>query len=102
MMDYSVLWAEVERELDAGSHDLEHVRHVYATALRIGRSIEDVNPDILLPAAILHDIARRREDAARPAPFDHAEEGAQMARAILETHGFPYVDEIYYCIRAPL
>lgn len=67
-MDYSVLWAEVERELDPGSHDMDHVRRVYKMASRIARPIRGVNLNILLPAAILHDIARKREDAARPGP----------------------------------
>ncbi len=99
-MDYSVLWAEVERELDPGSHDMDHVRRVYKMASRIARSIKGVNLNILLPAAILHDIARKREDAARPAPFDHAEEGARMARAILEARGFRHIEEICHCVRS--
>lgn len=99
-LDYEKLWTEAARELEAGSHDMHHVRRVYSLSLQLGLAIGDVNLDVLLPAAILHDIARKKEDERRPQSFDHAEEGAKMAYEILEANGLDqFKDEICYCIR---
>lgn len=100
-MEYDSLWLSAEKELEPGSHDMQHVRRVYSMSLRLGSTVKDMNFDILLPAVILHDIARKREDDLRPEPFDHAEEGAKMAYGILQMNGFAELaDEICYCIRA--
>lgn len=41
---------------------MQHVRRVYGLARQIGLAMGDINLNILLPAAILHDIARKREE----------------------------------------
>ena len=79
---------------------MDHVRRVYSLSLQLGLAIGNINLNVLLPAAILHDIARKKEDELRPQPFDHAEEGAKMAYEILQANGFDeFKDEICHCIR---
>jgi uncharacterized protein len=98
---YESLWRYVERELETGPHDMHHVRRVYGLSLQLGLALKNVNLDVLLPAAILHDIARKKEDELRPQPFDHAEEGAKMAYEVLQANRLDeFRDEICYCIRA--
>ena len=70
---------EVRRTLpEAGTHGYEHTERVYRTALHIGRRV-GADLDILLPAALLHDIGRGEDN--------HAEAGARKAREILERLG---------------
>ena len=63
-----------------GTHGFEHVERVYDTCLHIGR-LEKANFDVLLPAALLHDIARGEEN--------HAKAGAEKAKHILQSYGEP-------------
>ncbi len=63
-----------------GTHGFEHVERVYATCKHIG-IVEKADLDILLPAALLHDIARAEEN--------HAEAGAEKAKQILHRYGQP-------------
>jgi uncharacterized protein len=61
-----------------GTHGFEHVERVYDTCLHIGK-IEKADLDVLLPAALLHDIAREEEN--------HAQVGAEKAKPILRKYG---------------
>ena len=70
---------EVRRTLpEAGTHGYEHTERVYRMALHIGGRV-GADLDILLPAALLHDIGRGEDN--------HAEAGARKAREILEMLG---------------
>jgi len=78
----SALWKVAERLMPrSGSHSIEHTRRVYELCLLLGNKL-GADLDILLPAAILHDIGRRREVA------DHAEESAKLSEEVLKERGF--------------
>ncbi len=62
-----------------GTHGYEHVDRVYNTCLHIGQ-IEGADMKILLPAALLHDVAREEQS--------HAEVGAEKAKPILQRYGY--------------
>jgi uncharacterized protein len=57
-----------------GTHGFEHTERVYNTCRNIGL-IEGADLDILLPAALLHDLARGEEN--------HANISAEKAKSIL-------------------
>ncbi len=69
-----------------GSHEFSHTERVYNLALEISEG-EKVDMDIIKTAALLHDIARYREDKGEVGC--HAETGAELAKEILEKTDFP-------------
>ena len=71
---------------EKGSHDFSHIERVYKYSILISKDL-DVDMDIVKTAALLHDIARPKED--RKKIKDHAIEGAKQARKILKKMGFP-------------
>jgi uncharacterized protein len=72
-----------------GCHGYEHTERVIQTCKVIGEKL-GADMDILIPAAILHDIGRGNDD--------HAKHGAQMARTILIEQGYLKIDEIVHAI----
>ena len=73
-------------------HDFEHVDRVYNSALKIAET-EDVDMDVVRAAALLHDVARHKEEGGSSVSSDegnvcHAEEGSKMAEEILREVGF--------------
>jgi uncharacterized protein len=78
-------WARRHFHGTKGSHDWEHTERVLAAAVRIAKK-EKAGLKIVRLAAILHDIARAREDASQ-GKIDHAAEGAEMAALVLKKHG---------------
>ena len=64
-----------------GSHGLDHVERVTAMCRRIGQE-EHADMAVLIPAALLHDIARPRE---REQGIPHEQEGARMAEEFLRS-----------------
>jgi uncharacterized protein len=64
---------------DAGSHGMDHTDRVTRMCRIIGR-IEGADMNILIPAALLHDIARPRE---KEQGLPHETEGARMAARYL-------------------
>lgn len=82
----------------SGSHGFDHIGRVTALCERIGRE-EGADMGVLIPAALLHDIARPREEAEG---IPHEQEGARMAEAFLS--GLPYdrgsIPAISHAIRA--
>ena len=81
------------------AHDKEHVYRVLNNAVRIGRAEGAVDWDVLIAAALLHDISRP-EQIADPT-VDHASHGAEKAHAFLHQQGFPmdFCDHVRACIR---
>ncbi len=77
----------VEKE-SSFEHKMDHVIRVYSTCLLLAKN-EDVDLDILKAAALLHDIARTKEDKDKTGKIDHALLGAEMAEPILKNLGFP-------------
>jgi uncharacterized protein len=69
-----------------GSHEFSHTERVYNMSILISKD-EKVDMDIIRAAALLHDIAREKQDSGE---VDcHAEEGAKMAGEILKDIDFP-------------
>jgi len=78
---------------EGDGHGFEHIERVYNMAVKIGEG-EDVDLDVVRAAALLHDVARHKEEMCNvPIGFlgviCHAEEGAKMAGEILAEMGFP-------------
>ncbi len=72
-----------------GSHGYEHTERVIELCRVLGEVLR-ADMDVLIPAAILHDIGRAQDN--------HAHQSALMAREILNKHGYSSVDEICHAI----
>ena len=81
------------------AHDKEHVYRVLNNAVRIAQAEENVNWDVLIAAALLHDISRP-EQIADPR-VDHAAHGAEKAHTFLVQQGFTpaFCQHVRACIR---
>jgi uncharacterized protein len=71
---------------EGGSHAFDHSQRVYNLALKIGKK-EKADLDVIKAAALLHDVARLKEDNKEVEC--HAEHGAEMAEKILREMNFP-------------
>ncbi len=71
---------------DYGGHAFDHTERVLNLAKHIAKN-ENVDIDIVVAAALLHDIARCREDDGKIGC--HAEQGAKDAEALLKETSFP-------------
>lgn len=69
-----------------GSHAFDHTERVCNLALKIGKK-EKADLDVIKAAALLHDVARLKED--KNEVECHAEHGAEMAEDILKEMQFP-------------
>ncbi len=78
----------VSKELFCSAHKMDHIERVYDLCLVLAEG-ESVNIDVLKAAALLHDIARVKEDNDPTGETDHAKEGAKMAKDILRKKSFP-------------
>jgi len=92
----------VERELSYTAHDLAHTERVLKLCLTLAQLEKKVELSILIPAVLLHDIARSLEDEDTTGLIDHAQVGAEMAEGILRELGYDEdsIDKIKDCIRA--
>ncbi len=83
-----------------GSHGWDHVERVCRLCEYIGRR-EKAELAVLIPAAILHDIGRKQEDAVR-GRVCHARLGAELADKILTKRRFGELAKrrVLECIRA--
>jgi uncharacterized protein len=83
-----------------GSHGWDHTERVVALARRLGER-EGAQLSVLKLAALLHDIARPEESAAKGA-VDHAQLGAQVAKKFLAGQGAPadLVRAVCHCIES--
>lgn len=78
----------VEKELSCSAHNLDHVMRVFNLCSHFIKK-EKADKEVLLAAALLHDIARVKEDNDYSGKTDHAIEGVKMAAPILKKLGFP-------------
>jgi len=97
--------AEKEMEGVSPAHDINHVMRVYNLCLKLAKYEPTVDLDILKTAALLHDIARTREDKrghTHVMDIDHAVLGAEMSDKILRELGYPEekIEHIKHCIAA--
>ncbi len=67
-------------------HDWAHIERVYNLSMRIAKD-EKADLDVVMAAALLHDVARAMEDEGKIE--DHAIESAKIAETILEEVNFP-------------
>lgn len=82
-----------------GCHSFDHTERVCNLCLHIGKK-EKADMEILEIAALLHDIARGRQDKLGGS-ICHAEAGAEMAKKFLKKYGLPHeeTEKIAHCIR---
>jgi uncharacterized protein len=71
---------------EGGSHAFDHTERVYNLAIKIGKK-EKADLEVIKAAALLHDIARKKEDNKEVEC--HAEHGAEIAEKILKEMNFP-------------
>lgn len=100
MKQYQKLIHIVENKLSCSIHNMDHVYRVYNTCLAIAEKEKSVNLDVLIPAVLLHDIARIEESKDKTGTIDHAELGSKMAREILENlkYDSDIIRKITHCI----
>lgn len=81
-----------------GPHDFDHALRVYYFAQRIGLKESNVDMEVLLLAALLHDIARKKQSEG--IVRCHAQEGAKLCIAILRKYEIDEkkIEKISYCI----
>ncbi|MBU6999636.1 MAG: HD domain-containing protein [Theionarchaea archaeon] len=98
---YEKMKQRVEAELSCSAHDMEHVLRVTDMCLYLAQG-ESVDLDVLKSAALLHDIARVKEDEDKFRETDHALLGAKMAEEILKELCYPEEkrERIKHCIAA--
>lgn len=92
----------VKNKMTYAAHDFDHVMRVYNTCLSLAENERGIDYDVLVPAILLHDIARSKEDEDRTGQIDHAVLGAEMAEKILKQLGYESVliEKIKHCIKA--
>jgi uncharacterized protein len=86
---YQRLREIAQKELSISSHDMEHVMRVYNLCIRLSKNQPDIDMDIVKTAALLHDIARVKENNDKSGKTDHAILGAEMAESTLRRLGWP-------------
>jgi uncharacterized protein len=79
---------------------MDHIERVYNLSMHLAQE-EDTDIWVLGAAALLHDVARHKEDADQTGKTDHAIEGAERAGQILTDVGFPKekIAHVQECIR---
>lgn len=90
----------VKGKLTCSAHNLDHVFRVYNLCLLLSKDEKDVDLEVLIPAALLHDIARVEESEDKTGKIDHAVSGSRMAKIILRDLGYEedQIDKIRHCI----
>ena len=85
--EYRAIEAHMRAVMPAGDdcHGAEHVLRVLNNALDIAQFEEGVDCDILIAAALLHDIGRPAQDA--DPTVSHALAGSELAQAYLLSRG---------------
>lgn len=97
---YDHIRAVVQAELDGAAHHIDHIMRVVGNASLLAEGETDIDLEVLTLAALLHDIARKKEDADATGLIDHAVVGADMAKIILTQLGFTkdQINKIVHCI----
>lgn len=90
----------VKKELYCPAHDIEHINRVIGMCYVLSSYEENINMNVLIPAAILHDIARKQEDEDSTGMIDHAELGAEMSGKLLKKMKCSgiLIGEIMHCV----
>ncbi|KOA18839.1 putative hydrolase [Clostridium homopropionicum DSM 5847] len=90
----------VQDKLTCSAHNLDHVFRVYNLCMLIAKYENDVDLEILIPAALLRDIARVEESKDITGEIDHAILGSEIAEDILRKLQFheEKIEKIKHCI----
>ena len=90
----------VEKELSCSAHNLDHVLRVYNLCMFLSKYEENVDLEVLIPAVLLHDIARVKESKDKTGEIDHAILGSEMAEDILRNLEYEEdkIEKIKHCI----
>lgn len=97
---YNEILQIVCEKLTCSAHNLDHIMRVYNLCLMLSKYEEGVDLDVLIPAALLHDIARVEEIEDKTGNTDHAILGRQLAGDILKNmdYGLDKIEKIKHCI----
>ena len=90
----------VQDKLTCSAHNLDHVFRVYNLCLLLAKYEKDVDLEILIPSALLHDIARVEESQDKTGEIDHAVLGSVIAEDILRNLEYEEdkIEKIKHCI----
>lgn len=101
-MKYEKIIKIVQDKLTCSAHNLDHVFRVYNLCLLLAKYEKDVDLEVLIPAALLHDIARVEESQDKTGEIDHAVLGSVLAEDILRKLEYEeeQIKEIKHCIVA--
>jgi len=90
----------VEKELSCSAHNLDHVLRVYNLCMFLSKYEENIDLEVLIPAVLLHDIARVKESKDKTGEIDHAILGSEMAEDILRNLKYEEdkIEKIKHCI----
>ncbi len=89
----------VSDELSCCAHNFEHVMRVYNLSIYLAKG-EKIDMEVLKISALLHDIARRKEDNDKTGDIDHAILGAEMAENILKKINYSQdkINSVKHCV----
>jgi uncharacterized protein len=92
----------VQNKLTCSAHNLDHVFRVYKLCLLLAKYEKDVDLEVLIPATLLHDIARVEESQDKTGKIDHAVLGSEIAENILRKLDYEEekIQKIKHCIVA--
>jgi uncharacterized protein len=92
----------VQDKLTCSAHNLDHIFRVYNLCLLLSKYEKDVDLEVLIPSALLHDIARVEESEDKTGEIDHAVLGSEIAGNILRKLGYEeeIIEKIKHCITA--
>ena len=81
------------------AHDMQHVYRVLNNAIEIAKGEGNVNMDVLMTAALLHDVGRA--DEKHDPSADHAVTGGDRAYRLLKDEGYDhaFAEHVRQCIR---
>ncbi|MEN8907412.1 MAG: HD domain-containing protein [Clostridiales bacterium] len=98
---YKKILVIVENKLTCSAHNLDHIFRVYNLCLLIAKNEKDVDLEVLIPAALLHDIARDEESKDKKGEIDHAILGSKNAEKILRDLEYDEkkIESIKNCIK---
>ncbi|WP_297430195.1 HD domain-containing protein [Clostridium sp.] len=90
----------VEQKLTCSAHNLDHIFRVYNLCLLLAKHEKNVDLEILIPSALLHDIARVEESQDKTGEIDHAVLGSMIAADILRKLEYEEekIEKIKHCI----
>lgn len=90
----------VQERLTCSAHNLDHVFRVCNLCLLISKDEKDADLEVLIPSALLHDIARVEESKDKTGELDHAILGSEIAEDILRKLQYEEdkIEKIKHCI----